>query len=242
MALTLVVHSFVADSSLLDCCDLVVFFRVFFFSLHLMLACRPQFGFLRWFQLFYFFHLWFGVSCLLAWLRQPLIFRLPPAFVVWSFFATGICVQSLSFTAFSAVGIRVRPFVFALLPLVSGYQCTCQFFLYHAVRLLLVSFILGDSNWKFFQVGYPVDTLQIPLWSKAHLVFHKVYEIALSECSLHKWAWLMKCRIKVSSFELYKFDSFSPHSRSIPRELMHSYALGCSWVVTVCCNTVGRHG
>ena len=33
----------------------------------------------------------------------------------------------------------------------------------------------------------------------------------------------MKRRIKVSSFELYKFDSFSPHSRSIPRELMHSY-------------------
>ena len=37
-------------------------------------------------------------------------------------------MQSLSFTAFSAVGIRVRPFVFALLALVSGYQCTCQFF------------------------------------------------------------------------------------------------------------------
>ena len=43
---------------------------------------------------------------------------------VLSFFATGICVQSLSsFTAFSAVGIRVRLFVFALLALVSGYQC-----------------------------------------------------------------------------------------------------------------------
>ena len=87
----------------------------------------PQFGILRWFQLFYFFHLWFGVSCLFAWLRQPLIFRLPPAFVVWSFFATGICVQSLSFTAFSAVGIRVRPFVFALLALVLGYQCISEF-------------------------------------------------------------------------------------------------------------------
>ena len=110
------------------------------------------------------------------------------------------------------------------------------------MRLLLVSFILGDSNWKFFKVGYPVDTLQIPLWSKAHLVFHKVYEIALSECSLHKWAWLIKRRIKVSSFELYKFDSFSPHSRSIPRELMHSCALGCLRVVTVHCSTVGRHG
>ena len=31
------------------------------------------------------------------------------------------------FTAFSAVGIRVRLFVFALLVLVSGYQCISQF-------------------------------------------------------------------------------------------------------------------
>ena len=43
------------------------------------------------------------------------------------FFATGICVQSLSFTAFSAIGIRVRLFVFALLALVSGYQSISQF-------------------------------------------------------------------------------------------------------------------
>ena len=35
---------------------------------------------------------------------------------------------------------------------------------------------------------------------------------------------------------------FSPHSGSIPRELVHSYALGCLWIVTVCCNTAGRHG
>ena len=46
-----VVHSFVADSSLLDCCDLV------FFSFHLMFAGRPPFAFLRWFQLFCLFHL-----------------------------------------------------------------------------------------------------------------------------------------------------------------------------------------
>ena len=48
----LVVHSFAADSSLLDCCDLVVCF-----SLHLMLAGRQPFGILRWIQLFCFFHL-----------------------------------------------------------------------------------------------------------------------------------------------------------------------------------------
>ena len=46
---------------------------------------------------------------------------------VLSFFATGICVQSLSFMAFSAVGIHIRLFVFALLALISGYQCISQF-------------------------------------------------------------------------------------------------------------------
>ena len=58
--------------------------------------------------------------------------------------------------AFSAVGIRVRLFVFALLALVSRYQLSLDFW-YHAVRLLLVSFILGDLNWNFFQVSYSVD-------------------------------------------------------------------------------------
>ena len=91
---------------------------------------------------------WGGFSCfvsfiwcqLFAWLIREVIFRLPPAFVVcsfflchwhlWSvlsFFATDICVRSLSFMAFSAVGIRVILFVFALLALVSGYQRISQF-------------------------------------------------------------------------------------------------------------------
>ena len=48
--MTIVVHSFVADSSLFDCCDLVVCV-FFFFLLHLMLAGRQPFGVLRWFQL-----------------------------------------------------------------------------------------------------------------------------------------------------------------------------------------------
>ena len=84
--------------------------------------------------------------------------------------------------------------------------------------------------------------LQILLWSKPHLVFHhKVYEIVLSEVLATQMTWLRRS-IKVGSFELYKSDPFSPHSGSIPRELVHSYALGCLRVVTVCCNTVGRHG
>ena len=94
-ALTVVVHSFVADSSLFDLgfCFFVLFFVCFLllFFLHLMGAGRPPFGFLRWCQLFSFFHLMstvclpdqgspfsfaisfcglvflsFGISCLLA--------------------------------------------------------------------------------------------------------------------------------------------------------------------------------
>ena len=56
--------------------------------------------------------------------------------------------------AFSAVGIHVRLFVFALFQGIS----VSLIFLYHAVRLLLVSFIIGDSNWIFSQVIYPVDS------------------------------------------------------------------------------------
>ena len=88
--------------------------------------------------------------------------------MVWSFFAigmwsvlsfffvTGICVQFLSYMAFSAVGIRVRLFVFALLALVSGYQCISEF-LVSCCALAARSFILGDSNMNFLKVGYPVD-------------------------------------------------------------------------------------
>ena len=94
MALTVFVHSFGADSSLLDFCDLVVCF------FHLMLAGRPPLGFLRWFQLFCFFHLVSAVC-------------LPDHQHLWSvlpFFVIGICVQFLSFKRppFTAVGIRVR--------------------------------------------------------------------------------------------------------------------------------------
>ena len=84
--------------------------------------------------------------------------------------------------AFSAVGIRVRRFVFALLALVSGYQCISQF---------LVSCCALAARqlhpWRFEVDFFPKSVtlwiaLQIPLGSKPHLVFrHKAYEIALSE-------------------------------------------------------------
>ena len=132
---------------------------------------------------------------LFACLIRAAIFRLPPAFVVlpfflchrhlWSvlsFLAIGICVQSLSFTAFSAIGIHVRLFVFALLALVSGYHLSLSFW-YHAVPLLLVSFILGGSNWNCFQVGYPVDspTNSALKQTPFGIPTNKVYEISLSK-------------------------------------------------------------
>ena len=76
-----------------------------------------------------------------------------------------------------------------------------------------------------------------PIWYSA-IKFTKLHS---AKCSLHKWAWLRRS-IKVNSFDLYKLDPFSPHSRLIPWELVHSYALGCLWVVTVCYHTVDRHG
>ena len=124
-----------------------VFFCVFFSTLCLQVGNRL--GFWGGFSCFVSF-----IWCqLFACLIKAAIFRfsatsicglvflsLPQAFVVcsfflchrqlWSvlfFFVTGICVQSRSFTAFFAIGIRVRLFVFTLLALVSGYQCISQF-------------------------------------------------------------------------------------------------------------------
>ena len=208
---------------------------------------------------------WGGFSCfvsfiwcqLFAWLIRAAISCLPPAFVVWSFFlchrhlwsvlsffATGICVWSLSFMAFSAVGIRVRLFVFALLVLVSGYQCISQF--------LLSCFALGAHQLHLWKLELEFFPSQLPCGQpykfrfelEANRIWYStipVMKLHSAKCSLHKWAWL-RHSIKVSSFELYKFDPFSPHSRSILRELEHSYALGCLWFVTVCFNTAGRHG
>ena len=65
--------------------------------------------------------------------------------------------------AFSAVGIRVRLFVFALLALVSGYQCISQFLVsccalaarqLHPWRFELNFYFI----FIFLQVGYPVDS------------------------------------------------------------------------------------
>ena len=113
--MTVVVHSFVADSSLLDCCGffwgflfcfVFVLFCFFVFVFHLMLAGRQPFGILRWFQLFVSF-----IWCqLFACLIRAANFRLLPAFVVWSFF---LCHRHLwSVLSFFATGLFLsRPFL-----------------------------------------------------------------------------------------------------------------------------------
>ena len=161
---------------------------------------------------------------------------------VLSFFATGICVQSLSFTAFYAGGIRVILFVFALLALVSGYQCTSQF-LVSCCALAAHKLHPWGFELEFFPSRYAVDSSTNSALKQTPFGIppQSLRKLCSAKCSLHKWAWLRRS-IKVSSFELYKFDPFSPHSRSILWELVHSYALGCLWVVTVCCNTLGWHG
>ena len=87
-----------------------------------MFAGRPPFAFLRWFQLFCFFHVVLAV-CLPDY-GSPFSFAtnicglvflsLPQAGICGLFFLflSGICVQFLSYTAFSDVGIRARLSVF----------------------------------------------------------------------------------------------------------------------------------
>ena len=62
-----------------------------------------------------------------------------------------------------------------------------------------------------------------------YAVFNKECAIALSKV-LATQMGVMKHSIKVSSFEMHKFDPFLPHtshSGLILQELMHSYVLGC---------------
>ena len=78
------------------------------------------------------------------------------------------------------------------------------------------------------------------LRNKPHAVFHGVCEIALTE-ALATQMDVMRRNMKVSSFELHKFNPLSPHCRSIAWELVHFYTSGHLWIVTVCGNTVGWH-
>ena len=71
-------------------------------------------------------------------------------------------------------------------------------------------------------------------------VFHGVCEIALTEV-LTTQMGVMRRSKKASSFELYKFNSLSPHCGSIAWELVLCYTWGRLRIVTDRGNTVGRH-
>ena len=58
-------------------------------------------------------------------------------------------------------------------------------------------------------------------------VFHVVCKIALPEV-LATQMGVMRRSKKVSSFELYKFNQFSPHCGMIAQELVHCYTWGSS--------------
>ena len=115
------------------------------------------------------------------------IFRLPPAFVVWSLFAAD-CVQSLFFMAFSAVGIRVRLFVFAWLTLVSGYQCISQLLLVSWCALAARQLYPWRFELEFFPSRLPrgqpykFRSEANPIWYSA-IKFTKSHS---AKCSLHK--------------------------------------------------------
>ena len=111
---------------------------------------------------------------------------------------------------------------------------------------------LRRRNWHFARetnkdTAVSVLACQAGFWKSTgtlcqlrHAVLHGVCEIALTEV-LATQMGMMQCSKKVSSFELYKFNLFSPHCESIARELVHCYTWGCLWIVTVRGNTVGRH-
>ena len=84
---------------------------------------------------------------------------------VLSIFATGNCARSLSFTAFSAVGIRVKLFVFAFLALVSGYQCISQF-LVSCCELAARQLHPWRFELEFFTSCYPVDNSTNSAWKQ----------------------------------------------------------------------------
>ena len=78
-----------------------------------------------------------------------------------SFFVCGslwvsvaLLLLSLLSGLYRVYGLRVS----SLCPIARWHYLPLLSFWYHAVRLLLVSFILRDSNWNFLQVGYPVDS------------------------------------------------------------------------------------
>ena len=111
---------------------------------------------------------------------------------------------------------------------------------------------LRRRNWYFARethkdTAVSVWACQAGFWKSTgtlcrlrHEVFHGVCKIALTEVLATQMGMMRRSK-KVSLFELYKLNPLSPHCWSIARELVHCYTWGRLRIVTVRCNTVGRH-
>ena len=160
MPLTVFVHSFGADSSLLDCCDLVVYFST------LCLQVKPTFWVSEVVSAVLF--LSFGVICLLAWLGQPYLVCHQHLWFVLSFFATAICglfyfSLPLAFVVcsfFFATGICGLFF----LPLPQAFV-VCSFFLCHRHLWSFLSFFVTGICIQFlsFTAAFPAVGILVRL-------------------------------------------------------------------------------
>ena len=99
------------------------------------------------------------------------------------------------------------------------------------------SFILGDSNWNVFQVGYPVDMYLSPDWmlSKVRsviflfLFFWKCFEQSTSWCfgsnffvaRSHRFIAICHCRFLASFFFFFFFFFKKKHGKKTPLSTFH---------------------
>ena len=105
------------------------------------------------------------------------------------------------------------------------------------------NFILGDSNLKFFQVGYPVEMYLSPNWMlsrvrsvKLFFSFSKCFEQSTSWCfgshffvaRSHRFIAICHCRFMASFFFFFL-------RKSMERKLL------CQLFTATNCNTLARH-
>ena len=173
---------------------------------------------------------------------------------VLSFFPIGICVQSLSFmaktksltrmpTAENAVGIRVRLFVFAMLALVSGYQCIFQF-LVLCCALAARQLHPWRFDLEFFQSRLPCGQ-PYKFRFEANLIWYSAIKFTKShsaKCSLHK---INGCDWGAASKSARLNCTNLTHFRLAAGLFRGNSCIVMLWVaceLLVCCKTVGRHG
>ena len=87
-------------------------------------------------------------------------------------------------------------------------------------------------TWIFSKSVTMWTALQIPLWSKPHLVFR--YKVRNRTHLSARYTNGQHQSQLVWNVQIW------PISASHFRELVYGYVLGCLWVVTVCCNTAGH--